>query len=527
MKKIISAAVAAILLLSSFSAYAAVKNGNAALYQEQFEDATYGVYADYLVDFDGDGSDEHMVVVQDYSDKSYNVRVWSGAELLVDTTYYDSTHYEDRYIGGYICRKNDGTDRKYLMLKGSIYQTDDYFIYTVVDGKWTQVESWHTEYARGESFDMFVNGVAMYNDDFYAMVNEYEQLYPINQRGGDIILNTAQVEIGSNLYLSDWAKGEVDAAYAAGIVPEILQNPEYRGIITRQQFAALAAALAEKLTGDSLTAAPGNTFTDCGDTAVLKAYNAGIVNGVSDTEFNPGGVLTREQLATMLWRAILYIQDEIKTTMYEKNGSLSGFSDAGYVSEWAREAVAALNENGIMRGTSETELSPWQLCTVEQSIALAYRAYARFVGAEARAQAEKDINSAYRRADLYNGREATAIMVDWPGQWKDIIGVSDIFENNSNEELLVVPRENNSLVEIYRTDYRMVDGEYKFVKEECLYSERSYDGYALLVRSMQYENIPYTMVVVTSPDGKEAAYSLTYCRRDRYYDFERFSYIGE
>lgn len=62
-----------------------------------------------------------------------------------------------------------------------------------------------------------------------------------------------------------------------------------------------------------------------------------------------------------------------------ENGSLAGYDDAGRVSEWAREAMAALNADGILRGTADTTLSPKDTTTVEQGILLALRAYQKFM----------------------------------------------------------------------------------------------------------------------------------------------------
>ena len=118
-----------------------------------------------------------------------------------------------------------------------------------------------------------------------------------------------------------------------------------------------------------------NTFTDCSDLAVRKAYAAGIVNGMTETTFSPNGTLTREQLATMLWRAVKYIQTESGQQALTGGGSLTGYTDADSVSSYAKEAVAALNKHGIMKGTSNTALSPKGSCTVEQSVLLSYRTF--------------------------------------------------------------------------------------------------------------------------------------------------------
>lgn len=174
---------------------------------------------------------------------------------------------------------------------------------------------------------------------------------------------------------SNWAADEVRKAENAGLVPSLTGNPTYQGTITRLQFCQLAVQLAETALGETLPAAPANTFTDCSDLAVRKAYAAGIVNGMTETTFSPNGTLTREQLATMLWRAVNYIQTQSGEQALTGGGSLTGYTDAGSVSGYAKEAVSALNKNGIMKGTSNTALSPKGSCTVEQSVLLSYRTF--------------------------------------------------------------------------------------------------------------------------------------------------------
>ena len=182
-------------------------------------------------------------------------------------------------------------------------------------------------------------------------------------------------ELAAFVAPSNWAKAEVEAADAAGLIPELTGAPAWQDNATRLQFAELAVRFAEKVTGKTLAAAPSSTFSDTKSEAVLKAYQAGIVNGTSDTVFSPNESLTREQLATMLWRAIQYVQKETGKTALSAGGSLTGYADSGKVSSWARDAVSSLAQNGIMKGTSSTQLSPADSCSVEQSVLLVYRTY--------------------------------------------------------------------------------------------------------------------------------------------------------
>ena len=81
-------------------------------------------------------------------------------------------------------------------------------------------------------------------------------------------------------------------------------------------------------------------------------YEAGrqwaMQNGVSDGT-NMDASLTREQLATMLWR---YAGSP------SVSDNLSGYTDADTVSSYAQQAMAWCVEHGIIGGTTTTTLSP-------------------------------------------------------------------------------------------------------------------------------------------------------------------------
>jgi len=168
--------------------------------------------------------------------------------------------------------------------------------------------------------------------------------------------------------VSDWAQAEVAAATAAGYVTESCR--EYQTFtITRRQFAQLAVNYLEKATGETIDPAPADTFTDTADETVLKAYAAGIVQGVGEDKFSPGGLLTREQLATMLWRAMS------KAGMTEEApADLADYTDGGEVSSWAGNSLSALVGLNVMAGTGDNRLSPKDSCTVEQAVLLVLRA---------------------------------------------------------------------------------------------------------------------------------------------------------
>ena len=174
---------------------------------------------------------------------------------------------------------------------------------------------------------------------------------------------------------SFWAEKEVAAAKEAGLVPALVDDPAYQDSTTREQFAQLIVQMITVATGKEMEAAPAGTFQDTDNEAVRKAYQAGIINGMGDGIFAPKQTMTREQMATMIHRAISYIEKETGVKLLTKPAVIQGYIDENQVSDWAAEGMKALVANGIINGTSDTTLAPKAPCTVEQGILLLYRLY--------------------------------------------------------------------------------------------------------------------------------------------------------
>lgn len=177
---------------------------------------------------------------------------------------------------------------------------------------------------------------------------------------------------------SDWAQTEIREAIFTGLAPYNLQSV-YQNEISREEFCQLMIALIEQRTDQPIAnylAAKGltinNPFSDTNSSEVVAAHALGIVNGTSATTFNPNGVLSRQEAATMLYRA----------------GKLLGmaaaqgehFSDAGQFASWAEEGIAfvsgtidPITGNKVMGGTGGGNFSPDGKYTREQAIVTALR----------------------------------------------------------------------------------------------------------------------------------------------------------
>lgn len=98
--------------------------------------------------------------------------------------------------------------------------------------------------------------------------------------------------------------------------------------------------------------------------AVRWAASEGVVKGMNDTTFAPGDEITREQLATILWR---YAG---KPT---SDADFSDYIDSDRVSAWAVDALSWCVDNKVIFGTSPTTLAPQETATRAQAAAILMR----------------------------------------------------------------------------------------------------------------------------------------------------------
>lgn len=180
---------------------------------------------------------------------------------------------------------------------------------------------------------------------------------------------------------STWAQSDVNFALNDNLLDLELLGNDYTKNISRLQFCSVVVRLAEEMTGKTITPAAANTFTDTSSPYVLKAYAAGITSGTSETTFSPDATLNRQQMATFLYRTLRYIEknSDYKYTSY--TSKLANYADNAQLESWAVESMAFMNALDLIKGTSDTTLSPNSKCTIEQAIAVAERSvYAHQIG---------------------------------------------------------------------------------------------------------------------------------------------------
>ena len=163
-----------------------------------------------------------------------------------------------------------------------------------------------------------------------------------------------------------WYADEVNKAFQNYYIVGMGNNLFFPNApMTREQFAQVVYNMAGEPVLNWWT--PGTYPTKYSDVsesawsakAISWATEAGIVNGTSDTTFDPEGDITREQIATMLYR-------------YAGNGAqadasvLDDFVDGDEVSDWAVE-------EGYMQGKGANDLQPQATATRAEVAALSVR----------------------------------------------------------------------------------------------------------------------------------------------------------
>ena len=153
-----------------------------------------------------------------------------------------------------------------------------------------------------------------------------------------------------------WYSEHIQYVYDKGLMSGTSStrfDPE--GTMTR----AMAVAVLHRLAG-SPEVSGSNPFKDVPagkwyTAPVIWAVENGITAGTSATTFAPDAKVTREQLVTFLYRYAT-MNEEGGTSDYTE--AISGYSDAGRVSKFAKTPFGWAVTNQIISGTDHSHLSP-------------------------------------------------------------------------------------------------------------------------------------------------------------------------
>lgn len=161
-----------------------------------------------------------------------------------------------------------------------------------------------------------------------------------------------------------WAKVNIDF---------ITQREIFRGTaaetfspdtgMTRGMFAVVIGRLYERSYGMPAPSAP-TAFTDISADAYYSSYVSwaaenGIIEGIGGSKFAPDRQITREEMASILYR----FAEFLKVSGTDIAGTQLGYSDTSKISPWAIDAAKYCQQTGIITGRGSGNFAPKETAT--------------------------------------------------------------------------------------------------------------------------------------------------------------------
>ena len=163
----------------------------------------------------------------------------------------------------------------------------------------------------------------------------------------------------------EWARDAILYMQSKGILSgygdnRILPN----NVLTRAEFAKILVTAFSVGEDEAYESRDGEKWWS---SYVYRGMSAGIIKGDENGNFHPDDVITREDMAVLIYRTIL----NKKIDLYIRE-SAKDFYDRDEISDYASDAVKALQESGIVKGIGENMFAPHDKVTRAQAIQAVY-----------------------------------------------------------------------------------------------------------------------------------------------------------
>ncbi len=190
--------------------------------------------------------------------------------------------------------------------------------------------------------------------------------YTVDKNIEEIVPNKPQPqETFSDMGNANWAKEAVYALYNKGIVSGTGENKfSPSSSLLREQIAKILCLAME------LSPAQGAShFSDVNPNEwyapyVNALFEKGVIKGKTEEKFGVGEEVTREELCTMIYRAMPEI--------FKGEYSEVSFSDNVNIADYSKEAVKALAGEKIVNGYSDGSFLPKNSCTRAEAAKIVY-----------------------------------------------------------------------------------------------------------------------------------------------------------
>ena len=174
-----------------------------------------------------------------------------------------------------------------------------------------------------------------------------------------------------------WAKEALYRLYDAGVIRGV-SDTEFAPAreIKRADFMLMLVRLMDI----EIDTAPTEQFDDVPVGSyyyneLATAKRLGIARGTSDTTFAPERSITRQEMFTLTWR-VLNMKEQADIA------ALDAFADKDLIAEYAKQAIATLTKNGLIAGDNKGYVNPSNSATRAEAAVFLDRVYSQIKGAE-------------------------------------------------------------------------------------------------------------------------------------------------
>jgi len=141
--------------------------------------------------------------------------------------------------------------------------------------------------------------------------------------------------------------------------------------VTREEFVKMLVLTLNISTSSADENFDDITSSDWCRPYVAAAISKGIVNGIDENNFGKGRIITREEMATMTYRALSAMGIMLGGAHKDE------FADIGSISDWAKEACVKMQEAGIINGMGQNHFAPKENVTRAQAAKILYEVLSR------------------------------------------------------------------------------------------------------------------------------------------------------
>lgn len=189
---------------------------------------------------------------------------------------------------------------------------------------------------------------------------------PEDDKGGKLESDKLFDDVPAGIWYAEAAEWMGKKGYMSGTAPRIF-SPDLN--TTRGMIVTVLWRMAGSPTPSGecpfIDVKPNSYYRD----AITWAQENGVVTGHSDTIFKPDDLITREQLAAIIFRN--EVRKGMEAVTLEEN--LAAFEDAGDISEYAITALNWAVGQKVINGVSETKLAPRKTATRAECATMLYR----------------------------------------------------------------------------------------------------------------------------------------------------------